>query len=103
MAALPSEQSSTERLYHRTLACGVELGGAHMPARRVVAVHFTFLGGMAAEPNEQLGVARLTQETLDKGTGNYTAEQLHDAFDAIGASHSSVTGRESAAFVSTTP
>lgn len=85
-------------LYHNILPCGVELGGEHMPDRRVVAINFTFLRGMAAEPEDQLGVAQLTEDVLDKGTQRYTAEQLADAFDAIGARRNSTTGRETISF-----
>jgi predicted Zn-dependent peptidase len=85
-------------LYHNILPCGAELGGEHLPDRRVVAVNFTFLCGMTAEPEDQLGVAQLVEDTLDKGTAQYTAEQLADAFDAIGARRSSTTGRETISF-----
>jgi predicted Zn-dependent peptidase len=85
-------------LYYNVLPCGVELGGQHMPDRRVVAMNFTFLRGMAAEPEDQLGVAQLTEDLLDKGTRHYGAEQLADAFDAIGARRNSTTGRETISF-----
>lgn len=85
-------------LYHRILPCGAELGGQHMPDRRVVAINFTFLNGLAEEPEDQLGVAQLAEDLLDKGTAKYSAEQLADAFDAIGARRNSTTGRETISF-----
>ncbi len=85
-------------LYYNILPCGVDLGGEHLPGRRVVAMNFTFLRGMAAEPEDQLGVAQLTEDVLDKGTQKYTAEELADAFDAIGARRNSTTGRETISF-----
>jgi predicted Zn-dependent peptidase len=85
-------------LYYNILPCGVELAGQHLPGRRVVAINFTFLRGLAAEPEDQLGVAQLTEDLLDKGTEHYTAEQLADAFDAIGARRNSTTGRETMSF-----
>lgn len=87
-----------ENLYYHHLPCGAELGGLYLPRRRVVAVNFTFLAGVAAEPDDQLGVAQLTEDLLDKGTTRYTAEQLADAFDAIGARRNSSTGRETMSF-----
>ncbi len=86
------------RLYHNILPCGAELGGEYVPGRRVVAANFTFLCGMAAEPEDQLGVAQLVEDALDKGTAKYTAEQLADAFDEIGARRNSTTGRETISF-----
>jgi predicted Zn-dependent peptidase len=61
-------------------------------------MNFTFLRGMAAEPENQLGVAQLTEDLLDKGTERYSAEQLADAFDAIGVRRNSTTGRETISF-----
>lgn len=85
-------------LYHEPLPCGAELAGQYMPRRRVVAINITFLAGLAAEPAQQLGVAQMTEDLLDKGTQRYTAEQLADAFDAIGARRNSTTGRETISF-----
>lgn len=85
-------------LYYNILPSGVELGGQYMPDRRVVAMNFTFLRGMAAEPEDQLGVAQLCEDLVDKGTERYSAEQLADAFDAIGARRNSTTGRETISF-----
>lgn len=85
-------------LYYNILPCGVELGGQYMPDRRVIAVNFTFFCGLAAEPEDQLGVAQLAEDLLDKGTDSYTAEQLADAFDAIGVRRNSTTGRETISF-----
>ena len=85
-------------LYHNILPCGAELGGQHMPDRRVIAINFTFLSGLTEEPEDQLGVAQLAEDLLDKGTQKYSAEQLADAFDAIGARRNSTTGRETISF-----
>jgi len=85
-------------LYHKVLDCGLELAGEYLPARRVVAVQFAFAGGLAAESPDQLGVAHLLEQTIDKGTENYTAEQFADAFDALGARRSSSLGRETMRF-----
>jgi predicted Zn-dependent peptidase len=85
-------------LYYNILPSGVELGGQYMPDRRVMAINFTFLTGLAQEPEDQLGVAQLTEDLLDKGTSKHSAEQLADAFDAIGARRNSTTGRETISF-----
>lgn len=84
--------------YHQLLPCGAQLAGQYLPRRRIVAVNITFVGGLANEPEDQLGVAQLTEDVLDKGTQKYTAEQLADTFDAIGARRSSTTGRETVSF-----
>jgi len=56
---------------------------------------------MSSEPPRALGLARLVEETLDKGTEAFTAQGLADAFDAIGAGNQSGTGRETMTFTCT--
>ena len=85
---------ATEQTYHRTLDCGIELVGAHLPARRAMAAELRFLAGISDEPDDQLGVAHLISETVDKGTERRSGRELLDAFDALGASHGSWVGRE---------
>lgn len=83
-----------EQTYHRKLDCGVELVGAWLPGRRAVAVEIRVLTGVSDEPQEQLGIANLISETVDKGTAKCSGRELLDAFDALGATHGSWVGRE---------
>lgn len=79
---------------HHDLACGIEFGVVPLENRHVVAFQIRVLAGACIEPQDRLGLARLVMETLDKGTERRTGRELSDAFDAIGASHSSGAGRE---------
>src|SRR5262249_47182427 len=45
-----------------------------------------------------LGLAFQTEQTISKGTAKRTGPELSDAFDAIGALHSSWVGRETIGF-----
>lgn len=83
------------------LTCGAEWGVSPMAARHVVAVQIRFLAGSANDPESLPGLAKLVEETLDKATGSYSGRQLSDAFDAIGASRRSGTGRETATYTFT--
>lgn len=87
-----------ERYDHSRLACGAELAVAVLPGRRTVAYEIRLLAGMAQEPALQAGLARVVEETLSKGTQRRTAQQISDAFDAIGAQAGSGVGRESMVF-----
>lgn len=91
----------TKMLFHKTLPSGVELAVDPMPDRRIVSFEFRLLTGTAYEPAELLGLARLTEEVMDKGTARKTGRQLSDAFDAIGAQRNSWTGREGTGFTLT--
>ena len=90
-----------DSVVHKTLPCGVECGVLPLPHRHVVSLQVRVLAGLCSEPADKLGLARMVEETIDKGTESYTGPQLSDAFDAIGASHNSGTGRETTTFTST--
>jgi len=67
----------------------------------VVAFQIRMLAGYCSDPPDQLGVAHLIDETIDKGTATRTGRELSDAFDAIGASAGSGTGRETTTYTCT--
>src|SRR5262245_47500498 len=90
--------SLTDQYIHRRLGCGVEFAALPLPGRRTTAFDIRILAGMADEPESQLGLARIVEETIGKGTPRYSAQQLTDAFDAIGAQFGSRVGRESFVF-----
>jgi len=83
---------------HERLACGIELAGLHLPGRKTAAFEIRVLTGTANEPADRLGVARLVDETLDKGTAKRTGQEFVDALDAIGAQFGSGVGRETFVF-----
>ncbi len=90
----------TERLTHKLLTNGIELACAALPHRRAVAIDLRLLAGAVDEPADRLGLARVVEETAEKGSARFDARGLSDAFDAIGASHNSWTERESMRFTS---
>ncbi|MHC4697111.1 MAG: M16 family metallopeptidase [Planctomycetota bacterium] len=81
-------------IVHNSLSCGIEYGVVPLERRHVVAFQIRVLAGACTEPENKLGLARLVNETLDKGTERRSGRELSDAFDAIGASHTSGAGRE---------
>jgi predicted Zn-dependent peptidase len=87
-----------DEFHHRWLECGVELAVLPMPGRRTAAFEIRVLAGLVDEPAEKLGLARVVEDTLDKGTASHTARQFSDALDAIGAQTGSSVGRESFVF-----
>lgn len=72
-----------------------------LPHRHVVSLQMRVLAGCCSEPADMLGLARMVEETIDKGTEAYTGPQLSDAFDAIGAARNSGTGRETTTYTCT--
>lgn len=86
---------------HEKLPCGIECATLPLANRQVVALQIRVLGGCCSDPEDQLGLAHVVDETIDKGTTTRTGRELSDAFDAIGASAGSGTGRETVTFTCT--
>lgn len=87
-----------QNVLHNVLDCGLELAVRHEPERRAEAMEIRLFAGFAHEPADKLGIANLTQQTVDKGADSMDGKALHDAFDAIGASQCSWGGREACGF-----
>lgn len=86
---------------HGVLPCGMEYAVCHLPARHVVSFQLRVLAGTSNEPADQLGLAAVVEDAIDKGTSTFTGQTLSDAFDAIGAGRNSGTGRETTTFTCT--
>lgn len=87
-----------ERFEHRRLSCGVELATLPLPGRRTCAYEIRMFAGLVDEPEPLGGLARVLEESISKGTESRTAQQMSDAFDALGAQAGSGVGRESFVF-----
>ncbi len=83
---------------HDTLPCGIEYAVCPLPRRKVVCFQLRVLAGMVTEPADKLGLMNILSESIDKGTENYTGQQLADALDVIGASSGIGAGRETITF-----
>jgi len=88
-------------IVHGRLPCALEYGVNVLPNRHVVSFQVRVFAGTCYEPAEQLGIARMVEETIDKGTRRHGGRVLSDCFDAIGAGRQSGTGRESITFTCT--
>ncbi len=83
---------------HQRLDCGIDFAAEPMPDRPTVSFNIRFRSGAAYEPADRLGVARLVQHTVSKGTAEHDGRGLSDAFDAMGIQRASGTGRETITF-----
>ena len=92
MAAAIEQQSSD--FVHTFLDSGVEFAADVLPQRNTVAMCFRILTGVVDDPPELTGINSIVDHTLSKGTRNYDGRGLADAFDALGASWSSASGRQ---------
>lgn len=93
-----SRMTTIEKYEHLRLGSGVELAAMPLDGRRTVAYEIRILAGIADEPEDLGGLARIVEETITKGTEQRSAQDLTDAFDALGAQVGSGVGRESLVF-----
>ncbi len=87
--------AASRPLVCQTLESGVLLACEPLAGRRTCTLLARMLVGVADEPEDQLGVAAIVEQTLSKGTARYDGRGLADAFDAIGATWSTLSGRQS--------
>jgi predicted Zn-dependent peptidase len=85
----------------RRLDCGMDFAAEVRPDRQTVSLGICFRSGCAYEPHDRLGVARLVEQTVSKGTARHDGRGLSDAFDLLGIQHRSGTGRETMVFRAT--
>ncbi len=93
-----SRMTKIEKHEHLRLVSGVELAALPLEGRKTVAYEIRILAGIADEPEDLGGLARIVEETIAKGTEQRSAQGLTDAFDALGAQVGSGVGRESLVF-----
>ena len=84
-----------KRIAAETIGQGIALLSDPMPGYHTATVMIRLEGGMASEPEEQLGLAYVIEQALDKGTAGRSAKEFADAFDALGANQAIYTGRQS--------
>ena len=89
------------KLFHDVLPNGIECGVAEAAGRHVVSFQVRVLAGHVNEPVDRLGLARIVEGTIDKGTPKRSAQELSDAFDDIGAVRGAGSGRETTTFTCT--
>ncbi|MFH1747441.1 MAG: pitrilysin family protein [Planctomycetota bacterium] len=92
---MPAPATQTGEFFHQQLSSGVECAADVLPERSTVAMCFRILTGLADEPAELTGISSIMEQTLSKGTQRFDGRGLSDAFDALGARWSSVSGRQS--------
>jgi len=79
---------------HHILDNGIQVAVQPMPGAQSVFVIFRFTFGAKDDPAERLGMARIAEDALFKGTPSRDARAIFDAFDALGVRRGASTGVE---------
>jgi zinc protease len=89
--------SGSPPLAHREiLANGAVLLVAERPAIPIVVVQISLPGGSVRDPDEALGLANLTADSITRGTTRRSGPELDRAIEFVGGSLEAGAGRDSA-------
>ena len=77
---------------------GIHIVVEPMAGAQSASVAFRFPSGAKDDPPDRLGLARVAEETVFKGTPSRDARAVFDAFDALGVRRGSATDVESTDF-----
>ena len=90
----PPPSLSAPTVWSATLANGVPVRGIEDRETPLVQFELRLDGGLLLEDPDRIGAANLLAEIMTEGTARRTPEELEQAIDALGASISVASGRE---------
>ncbi len=82
-----------------TLDNGIRAVVEPMPGAQSLVVSFRFTFGAKDDPNDRLGITRIAEDVLFKGTPRHDARAIFDTFDGLGIRRSSSTSVEHTSFL----
>jgi zinc protease len=87
---------------HHTLANGLKVRTVEHPGVPVITLVMQIDGGLGADPAGREGLAAITADMLDEGTGSLSAIDVSDALARIGAEYDVEVGADTTLFTLTT-
>jgi predicted Zn-dependent peptidase len=82
----------------RTLNNGICVVAEPMPGAQSIVMGMRFTFGAKDDPEDRLGITRIAEDVLFKGTPTHDAHAIFDAFDNLGIRRSSSTAIEHTTF-----
>lgn len=78
-----------QQVYQHTLPNGLTILGEPMPWLESVAFTLMYPGGTAREPSDRLGLAGMTLELTQRGSGRWSSREVVEQLDFLGVERSS--------------
>lgn len=78
-----------QQVYQHTLPNGLTILGEPMPWLESVAFTLMFPGGTAREPHDRIGLAGMTLEMTQRGSGRWSSREVVEELDFLGVDRSS--------------
>lgn len=82
----------------RTLKNGISVAIESMPGAQSIVMGLRFVIGAKDDPKDRLGITRIAEDVLFKGTPTHDAHDIFNAFDNLGIRRSSTTAVEHTTF-----
>ena len=82
----------------RTLENGISVVVEPMPGAQSIVVGMRFGSGAKDDPQDRLGITRIAEDVLFKGTPSHDAHAIFNAFDNLGIRRSATTAVEHTTF-----
>lgn len=82
----------------RTLANGIRVVAESMPGAQSIVLGLRFIFGAKDDPQDRLGITRIAEDVVFKGSPTHDARAIFDAFDNLGIRRSSATAVEHTTF-----
>jgi len=101
-AAGPDPAFRFPEIAHHTLANGLKVRTVEHPGVPVLTFVMQIDGGLGADPTPREGLAALTADMLDEGTGSLSAIDVSDALARIGGEYDVEVGADATIFTLTT-
>ena len=89
-------------IVHHTLANGLKVRTVEHPGVPVITLVMQIDGGLGADPAGREGLAAITADMLDEGTGSLSAIDVSDALARIGGEYDVEVGADATIFTLTT-
>jgi len=90
-----TESTATSPVIRHELPNGLRLLVKRNPTPAIVSIQAFFLAGVRAEPPERNGLSLFTARMMTRGTPYGSAEEIAEAFDAMGGSLAGASGNNS--------
>ena len=74
-----------QQVYQHTLPNGLTILGEPMPWLESVAFTLMFPGGTAREPRDRIGLAGMTLEMTQRGSGRWSSREVVEELDFWGS------------------
>ncbi|QIQ87002.1 pitrilysin family protein [Erythrobacter sp.] len=99
----PAPEVAKPEIVEAELSNGIPVVAVQTGEVPIATISMLFPGGSKTDPRELAGLAQLAASLADKGTNDYTAEEIAARFESLGAAFGGGAGSDGTSFSLTAP